>query len=344
MQRSWSRPLAVTAGLLLAALAIQPATPPASAEPTPDFKPYAEAVPGTQAPLDMVPIPAGTFLMGSPATEPDRTPDEGPQHEVKVHAFWMSKAETLWDHFDQFYKNEGITEGSKQREEPVVTADAVTRPTPHYTDDTWGHGREGKPCLGITHHAAEMFCVWLSRKTGKTYRLPTEAEWEYACRAGSKTAYPWGDDADKLGDYEWYAKNAEDDTHEPAKKKANAWGLHDMLGNVAEWCFDHYSADDYKAGAGKTLVNPFRKPTTVRYSHVVRGGSFADDAAKCRSAARRGSDKSWLKRDPQRPQSIWWMTDCDWVGFRIVRPVTELPELKGYLPPVDWKSKDTDEK
>lgn len=345
MPRFWSRPLAVSAALLLAALAALPQSRRASAEPIANFKAYTEAVPGTTVPLDMVPIPAGSFTMGSPESEAGRSPDEGPQHRVTIsNGFWMSKCEVLWDHYDQFYKNEGIPEGDKRRDEPVVTADAVTRPTPHYTDDTWGHGREGKPCLGIMHHSAQMFCVWLSRKTGKTYRLPTEAEWEYACRAGSTTAYPWGNDPAKLDEYEWFAKNADEDTHEPGKKKPNAFGLHDMLGNVAEWCFDHYSANDYKAMAGKELVNPFRKPTAFKYSHVVRGGSFADDAAKCRSATRRGSEKTWLKRDPQRPQSIWWMTDCDWVGFRVVRTVNELPELKGYLPQVDWKSRDTDDK
>jgi formylglycine-generating enzyme required for sulfatase activity len=315
---------------------------PAPADTGSAFKPYTETIPGTSVTFDMIPIPAGEFVMGSPPSEVGRGSDEGPQIHVKVSAFWMAKIETTWDLFDLYYKNEEIPEGDKRREEPVVSADALTRPTPHFTDDTWGHGREGKPTIGMTHHAAMMYCRWLSKKTGKIYRLPTEAEWEYACRAGSKTAYPWGDDPGGLADHDWYVGNAEDDTHEGGKKKPNAFGLYDMNGNVAEWCIDHYSPTDYKELAIRPLVvNPLRKPTTARYSHVVRGGSWADEPARCRSAARRGSDKSWLKRDPQKPQSIWWMTDCDWVGFRVVRPVEELAELRGFLPPVNWTSKDS---
>jgi formylglycine-generating enzyme required for sulfatase activity len=314
----------------------------APADTKPDFKPYTETIAGSNLSFEMIPIPAGEFLMGSPPNEPGRNPDEGPQFNVKVHAFWMAKVETTWDLYDLYYKNENIPEGDKRRDEPVVSADAMTRPTPHFTDDTWGHGREGKPTLGMTHHAAMMYCHWLTKKTGKNYRLPTEAEWEYACRAGTKTAYFWGDDPKPIGDYAWYAGNSEEDTHEGGKKKPNGFGLFDMTGNVAEWCIDHFSPKDYEQYAGKTLTNPFRKPTNVKYSHVVRGGSWADDPAKCRSAARRGSDKTWLKRDPQKPQSIWWMTDCDWVGFRVIRPVEELAELKNFLPPVNWTSKDKD--
>jgi formylglycine-generating enzyme required for sulfatase activity len=188
-----------------------------------------------------------------------------------------------------------------------------------------------------------MYCHWLSLKTGKHYRLPTEAEWEYACRAGSATAYPFGNDPARLGEFAWYGKNAGETTHEVGGKKPNAWGLHDMLGNVAEWCLDHYSATDYQKYKGP-VFNPLRKPTKFKYSHVVRGGSWADPADRCRSAARRGSDKSWQVRDPQTPQSIWWLSDADFVGFRVVRPVAELEELKDFLPPVDWQSKYNEEK
>jgi formylglycine-generating enzyme required for sulfatase activity len=339
------RPLRLTLGwgcLIAGAFAALPTAP---ADPLAAFLAYTEKVPGTEASFDMVPIPAGTFLMGSPPTEADRDDDEGPQVKVQLGAFWMAKVETTWDLYDLYWKDENIPEGDKRRDEPVVTADALTRPTPPYSDETFGHAREGHPNLGITHHAALMYCQWLSRKTGKPYRLPTEAEWEYACRAGTTTAYPFGDDPAQLDEYAWYAKNAGDTTHPIGTRKPNAWGLYDMTGNVAEWCLDHYSPDDYKKYAADPLtVRPVRKPTPYKYSFVVRGGSWADDAPQCRSAARRGSDKSWLKRDPQRPQSIWWMTDADFVGFRVVRAVEELPPLKDFLPPVDWKSKDNEDK
>ena len=109
-------------------------------------------------------------------------------------------------------------------------------------------------------------------------------------------------------------------------------------GNVAEWCLDHYSDKDYANAPAGPLNRPVRVPTDVKFSHVVRGGSWVDSAAACRSAARRGSDKTWFRQDPQRPQSIWWMTDADFVGFRIVRAVEEQPELKDLLPRVNWKS------
>ena len=325
-----------------AVLAALPATQPTRADAPPmAFKPYTETVGMPTVSFDMLPIPGGEFLMGSPPAEKGREDDEGPQHPVKVGAFWMAKVETTWDLYDLYWKDEGITEGDKRREEPVVTADAMTRPTPPYADETFGHGREGKPVLGITQHAALMYCRWLSKKTGKHYRLPTEAEWEYACRAGTKTAYFFGDDPKQLGDYAWFGPNAEEDTHPVGTKKPNPWGLYDLYGNVAEWCMDHYTSEDYaKYPADKLTVNPVRKPTAYKYSHVARGGSWPDDAARCRSASRRGSDKSWLKRDPQRPQSIWWMTDADFVGFRVVRAVEEQDNLKGLRSKITRESPD----
>jgi formylglycine-generating enzyme required for sulfatase activity len=242
-----------------------------------------------------------------------------------------------------YWKEESLPEAGKPPA-PQFDADAVTRPTPPYADETFGHGREGHPCLGMTHHAAMMFCRWLSKKTGKAYRLPTEAEWEYACRAGTTTAYFFGSDPAQLGDYAWYKENSEDTTHPIGKKKPNAWGLHDMYGNVAEWCLDHFSPRDYELFPKQLLVAPVRKPSAIKFSHVVRGGGWPDNAEACRSAARRGSDKTWFRQDPQRPQSIWWMTDADFVGFRVVRAVNEQPELRDLLPRVNWTSKETTDK
>jgi formylglycine-generating enzyme required for sulfatase activity len=278
----------------------------------------------------MVPIPQGEFVMGSPEKEQGREADEGPQHPVQIRPFWMCKTEVTWDEYDLYWKKQ---EGAQRNENPTAadkSADAVSRPTPPYADETFGHGREKQPVICITHHAAMEYCRWLSAKTGKLYRLPTEAEWEYACRAGSKTAYFFGNDSKDLGEYAWYAKNSEDLTHKVAQKKPNPWGLYDMIGNVAEWCLDHYQKDFYhKFPPDKPTLSPVFIPTDKRFSHVARGGSWADEAPKLRSAARRGSDKTWIRQDPQRPQSIWWLTDAEFVGFRVVRPVLEQENLKG---------------
>jgi len=175
---------------------------------------------------------------------------------------------------------------------------------------------------------------------GWEYRLPTEAQWEYACHAGTTTAYFFGDDSRKLGDYAWDVSNSEEHTHKVGEKKPNPWGLYDMYGNVAEWCLDHYDKDAYSVFAKtRPALWPVVLPTEKRFPHVVRGGSWADEPAACRSAARRGSDKSWIKLDPQRPQSIWWLTSADFVGFRIVRPVEEQENLKGLYSKVTRESK-----
>ncbi len=309
---------------------------PATADPpsTAELKPYTEAIPGTDLKFDLLPIPAGTFTMGSPPAEPKRAEDEGPQHAVEVGAFWMGKYEVTWDEYDQFAFSMDLKK--KKRENVDLTtqpdtekaSDAVTRPTPPYADETFGFGRKGQPVICITHHSAMEYCRWLSAKTGKVYRLPTEAEWEYACRAGTKTAYSFGDDASKLGDYAWYVENAE--KPQPiGKKKPNPWGLYDMHGNVSEWCLDRYVPDIYSTFTKGPVKGPVVLPTAAEYPYVARGGSWDDDAEGLRSATRRASNLEWSVQDPQRPQSIWWHTDATFVGFRIVRPLEEQDNLKG---------------
>jgi formylglycine-generating enzyme required for sulfatase activity len=298
----------------------------------PEMKPYEETIPGTDVKFEMVPIPGGTFTMGSPPNEPGRKEDEGPQHEVKVGSFWMGKTEVTWDEYDLFAFSQDIKKGGAAAA-PAPTGkavDAITRPTPPYADETFGLGRKRQPVISITHHAAMEYCRWLSAKTGKLYRLPTEAEWEYAARAGTKTAYSFGDDASKLGEYAWYFDNADGKPQQVAKKKPNPWGLYDMHGNVAEWVLDHYDKNFYSTfKPGVLALYPVLLPTEKRYPHVVRGGSWDDDPAALRSAARRASSHEWSKRDPQLPQSIWWHTEAITVGFRIVRPLEEQENLKG---------------
>jgi formylglycine-generating enzyme required for sulfatase activity len=300
-----------------------------SAGQPPAHQSYIETIPDSTAKFEMIAIPGGTFLMGSPASEKGRALDEGPQHPVTIRPFWMGKTEVTWDEYDLYWKQD--PDAKRENLSPSdKEADAVSRPTPPYADETFGHGREGQPVICITHHAAMEYCRWLSAKTGKAYRLPTEAEWEYAARAGTKTAYFFGDDPGPLGEYAWFADNAEDVTHAVGKKKPNSWGLYDIYGNVAEWCLDNYQRDFYsKFSLDKPALSPVLIPDDRRFPHVARGGSWTEGAGQLRSAARRSSDKTWIKRDPQRPQSIWWLTDAEFVGFRIVRPVEELDILKG---------------
>jgi formylglycine-generating enzyme required for sulfatase activity len=273
--------------------------------------------------------------MGSPAGEEKRNEDEGPQVKVEIAPFWMAKCEVTWDEYDEFgfsydlkrKKRENV-DASKQSDTEKA-GDAVTRPTPPYADETFGMGRRGQPVICITHHSAMEYCRWLSAKTGKAYRLPTEAEWEYACRAGTTTTYSFGDDAGELGEYAWYVENAEK-PQAVGKKKPNPWGLHDMHGNVAEWCLDHYVPDIYA-----TLLKeqpskrPVSLPTAREYPYVARGGSWDDDPEKLRSAGRLASNLEWSVQDPQRPQSIWWHTDATFVGFRVVRALDEQENLRG---------------
>jgi len=289
----------------------------------------------------MVPIAGGTFLMGSAADEPGQSPDESPQHQVTIRSFWMGRFEVTWDEFDQFaFKQQIINERALRGPQQKGAADALTRPTPPYADESFGYGKGRQPAISMTYHAAMEYCRWLSAVTGNTYRLPTEAEWEYAARAGSRTAYSFGDDVSKLGAYAWYAENSTGAPHVVGTKKPNAWGLYDMHGNVAEWCIDQYDRNFYNILKAGISIGPVLLPDERRYPHVVRGGSWDDDPAKLRSAARMASRKEWSKRDPQRPQSIWWHTEAITVGFRIVRPVVEQEALKGIKSKITRQSPD----
>ncbi|HVA51208.1 MAG TPA: formylglycine-generating enzyme family protein [Pirellulales bacterium] len=295
----------------------------AEAKSEAEMKPYTDRISDSEASFEMVPIRGGMFRMGSPDNEPGRQDDEGPAHEVKVAPFWMGKYEVTWDEYEVFMFALDVARrkiAGKQPGELEKLADAVTRPTKPYTDMSFGMGKGSFPAICMTQLAAKKYCQWLSAKTGRYYRLPTEAEWEYACRAGSQTAYSFGDDASKLPEYAWFYENSHDSYHKVGEKKPNPWGLFDMHGNVAEWCTDQYVPDFYQEFAGKTADNPMAVPTTVEPC-VVRGGSWDDDPPLLRSAARRGSEKDWKQQDPQVPQSIWYYTDALFVGFRVVRPL-----------------------
>ena len=287
-----------------------------------DMKPYTNTIPGTQVRYAMLPIPSGEFLMGSPANEEGRKPDEGPPHPVKLSPFWMGSCEVTWNEFELFmYPDEERKFKSTIATDPYVdkVSDAVTRPTKPYVEMSFGMGKDGFPAISMTQHAANKYCQWLSAKTGEFYRLPTEAEWEYACRAGTTTRYSFGDDPAQLRLYAWFEKNSDFKYQKVGRKKPNAWGLHDMHGNVAEWCLDQYEPT-YDKLLGSPSQDTWLKASKP-YPQCARGGSWDDDPTKLRSAARRASDKSWKAQDPQLPKSIWYMTDAQFLGFRLVRPL-----------------------
>lgn len=254
---------------------------------------YKVTIPNTTVSYDMVSIPAGEFTMGSTGKK-----DEQPPHKVWLDAFWMQAHEVTWDEYRLFMFAES------QKDE---TVDAVSHPTRPYMEMSFGMGIDGFPAISMTQHAANKYAEWLSARTGEFYRLPTEAEWEYACRAGSG-------EPPQLGDYAWYAANSQGKYQKVAARKPNAWGLYDMLGNVMEWTLDQYAP--YQPG---DAVNPWVKATTP-YPNAVRGGSWNDPPEMLRCAARVASDASWKQQDPQLPKSIWYLTDAQWLGFRLVRP------------------------
>jgi formylglycine-generating enzyme required for sulfatase activity len=287
------------------------------------MKKYSVKIPGSEVSFTMLPIPRGEFWIGSPPKEPGRRTDEGPQRQIVIEPFWMGKCEVTWDEYELFM----LSDRPEDEAEGAATtlADAVTRPTKPFVDMSFGMGRKGFPAICMTQHAANKYCQWLSAKTGHFYRLPTEAEWEHACRAGTTTAYSFGNDVSRLGDYAWHATNSDGKYHRVGLKKPNPWGLHDMHGNVMEWTLDQYDPKQYrKLKTG--VIDPW-VPSSKPYPHAVRGGSWNDDPKLLRSAARRGSHPAWKKRDPQLPKSIWYHTDAPWLGFRIVRPL-KVPAAK----------------
>lgn len=312
------------------------------------FESYTETIPGTAVSFRMMAIPEGTFMMGSPQEEPMRKADEGPQREVHVSRFFMAEAEATWDAYMAFYAATSVEGRSSDtdnvlRTQSMVNAnnntDAITGATPPYGQPDQGWGMGDRPVISITHHAAQTFCLWLSQVTGKTYRLPTEAEWEYAARGGRQTPYFFEGDPKKMERTGWlshlikndtavintyarYRDNSLSMTHLPQDVVANPFGLKHMAGNVAEFCADLYSPDTYASYPAGVVDNPTGAMEGTEY--VVRGGSFQDGAGSLRSAARSATrTDAWLHTDPQNPKSIWWYSDCFYVGFRVVCQIDE---------------------
>lgn len=298
--------------------------------------PYSMQIPGTDVSFEMVPIPGGLATIGGDPRSPNQRTDESPQVQVMIEPLWVGKCEITQAEFQQFLQMDRLFRSFKQKGIRKVTADrlsqAVSAPTALYDAsyrDEVGKGPQ-LPAIGMTQFAAKQYTKWLSGLSGLQYRLPTEAEWEYACRAGSTTEFHFGDDASELGRYAWYAANSKGQLRRVGSKAANAWGLHDMHGSVREWTIDGYSAAGYQALARQPAPIPMLQaiqwPSTVEH-RVARGGSWADHPDALRSAARFSSDDDAMKdQDPEYPPSPWWYTSdpSNTFGFRIVRSLHKL--------------------
>jgi formylglycine-generating enzyme required for sulfatase activity len=254
------------------------AQPPATAQPpaasATKLQPFTQTLPKSVVKIQMVPIPGGTIRIRN------RT--------VTVKPFWMARTETPWEAYDVFTAS-GPPSPPYGQEIPV---DAIALPSKSYILPDLGWGHNGYPVINVSFLSVQMFCRWLASATGKKYRLPTEAEWEWACRAG--TLAPWKIEKSLLEKSAWYAGNSEGTTHPVGKKLPNKWGLYDMLGNVGEWATDLDG-----------------KP-------VLCGGTFRDGPAEITPGTRRRQTPAWQETDPQFPKSRWWLADGMFVGFRIV--------------------------
>jgi formylglycine-generating enzyme required for sulfatase activity len=238
----------------------------------------------------MIAIPGGEITIGSPENEAGRDKNDLAQKSVTVKPFYMGKHEVTWQEYILYvFGDKDQIEDEKKH--------GVTRPTKPYGSVYRERGEKGYPAMGMSQHSAVNFCKWLSYKTGKAYRLPTEAEWEYAARAGAKTAYFWGDDAAQAKDFAWFVDNSKATTQPVGKLKPNKFGLFDIAGNVGEWC----SKESADAPA------------------VLRGGTWSETVTKLRCASRMIDGPEWNELDPQSPPSIWWLSAADYVGLRVVR-------------------------
>ena len=283
-----------------------------------DFNAYQQHIPDSDQSIAMVPVTGGTFTMGSPDSEAGRMSWEGPRHEVSVNDFWMGQYEINWQQYELFVFRD---EDSFHKLAPPTALDAlaidgVTGATSPYVEMSFGMGKEGFPAVNVTQYAALQYARWLSAKTGEFYRLPTEAEWEYACRAGTNTAWSFGDDPGNADEYAVHAGNSGERYATTGSRKANPWQLYDMHGNVAEWTMDQFDPEFYRRAEKD---NPWNRPAEL-YPRVARGGSWAEPLEQLRCAARRPSAANWKERDPQIPKSQWWLTNAPFVGFRLVRP------------------------
>jgi formylglycine-generating enzyme required for sulfatase activity len=287
-------------------------------DPDPNWYPVT-----AQISFEMVYIPGGSFDMGSPLNESGRQPFEGPQHRVTVGPLWMGKYEVTGDVVEAWERETRTWRppGTPAPSPPATRAASVPSGKPYapfYEGDP-----KTAPAVTLTCFGAQEFCRWLTRRTGRFYRLPTEAEWEYACRAGTTTAYHFGNDPAPLSQYAWFGTGAQR-IHPVGKLKPNPWGLYDMYGNAGEWVLDDWT-DSYSA-TPNGAHDPWRRRTSDEFG-VIRGGDWSStDPAELRSASRRrGQDHKEINcnspvfncwgYEERRPQT----------GLRLVAPVSGRP-------------------
>jgi formylglycine-generating enzyme required for sulfatase activity len=257
------------AGFIIPSGAQQPAAPGAK------LAPYVETLPKSTVKIRMVPIPGGTVTIRGKV--------------VTVKPFWMAATETPWEAFDAFVASGPASPAYDQTDYPP---DAIARPSHSYILPDLGWGHNGFPAINVSFISTDMFCRWLASETKKKYRLPTEAEWELACRAGAKG--PWKLDKATLEKSAWYVGNSDKMSHPVGKKAPNTYGLYDILGNPGEWATD------------------------LEGKPILCGGTFLDGPTAISPTTRRRWTPKWQETDPQFPKSRWWLADGKFVGFRIV--------------------------
>lgn len=252
-------------------------------------------IPGTKLKFELVAVPGGKATVGSP---------DGKERALELKPFKLGARELSWAEFNAFHTN-------------PKDIDAVTRPT--HADSYFGDAgipkeflEAKRPLTNVRWHSAVMYCEWLSRKTGAYYRLPTEAEWEHAARAGSDKPGP-----DDLNGVAWHKGNSDENTHPGGGKKANAFGLYDMIGNVWEY-----------------VLEPVAPP---EYGPVLKGGCWSSAAKDLKFAARQAIPYAWFKEDDNKPRSVWWLTASEVsIGFRVAcaADASDRKEREEYAPKV----------
>lgn len=284
--------------------------------------PYAQPIPGSNAVIEMVPVPGGTVTL-APLPPPQSINDDGnpivtpntseAAIEVSFGPFWIGKYEITMEQYlpyRRLYYQQREDQAKKRNQVMDLNeVDAVTGPTEVY-DTVYNFefaGEPNSPVPTASQFAARQYTKYLSLLTEQTYRLPMRSEWQHACLAGNRSAYCFGDDVDQLEEYAVYFENRPDESISltVGTKKPNAWGIFDMQGNVSEFVVEDTAM------------------TGMRYGHVACGGNYYSDAAECTATSVIRTTADWWDQDPDLPPSPWWMTSDDsrGTGFRILSPL-----------------------